>query len=121
MAADMVLPCVFLIHNGKAPCPILVVLGVSAVMDSLAHGGGKDEVDTVKAVSVDDLLGAGIKALTVIVFVNGSLDSTGAVAVFEVAFTPFVLFVPFRSFLEGIEIQWLMLRHCVHLLSFLPT
>ena len=90
-------------------------------MGSLTHGGGKDEVDTVKAVSVDDLLGAGIKALTVIVFVNGSLDSTGAVAVFEVAFTPFVLFVPFRSFLEGIEIQWLMLRHSVHLLSVQPT
>ena len=71
-------------------------------MGSLTHGGGEYEVDTVKAVSVDDLLGAGIKALTVIVFVNGSLDSTGAVAVFEVAFTPFVLFVPFRSFLEGI-------------------
>lgn len=90
-------------------------------MGSLAHGGGKDEVDTVKAVSVDDLLGAGIKAPTVIVFVNGSLDSTGAVAVFEVAFTPFVLFVSFRSFLEGIEIQWLMLRHSVHLLSVQPT
>lgn len=90
-------------------------------MGSLTHGGGKDEVDTVKAVSVDDLLGAGIKALTVIVFVNGSLDSTGAVAVFEVAFTPFVLFVSFRSFLEGIEIQWLMLRHSVHLLSVQPT
>lgn len=89
-------------------------------MGSLTHGGGKDEVDTVKAVSVDDLLGAGIKALTVIVFVNGSLDGTGAVAVFKVAFTPFVLFVPFRSFLEGIEIQRLMLRHCVHLLSVQP-
>ena len=86
-------------------------------MGSLAHGGGKDEVDTVKAVSVDDLLGAGIKALTIIVFVNGSLDSTGAVAVFEITLTPFVLFVPFRSFLEGLEIQRLMLRHCVHLLS----
>lgn len=90
-------------------------------MDSLTHGGGKDEVDTVKAVSVDDFLGAGFKALTVIVFVNGSLDSTSAVAVFEIALTSFVLFVPFRSFLEGIEIQRLMLRHCVHLLSVLPT
>ena len=90
-------------------------------MGSLTHGGGKDEVDTVKAVSVDDLLGAGIKALTVLVFVNGSLDSTGAVAVFEVALTPFILFVPFRSFLEGIEIQRLMLRHSVHLLSVQPT
>ena len=73
-------------------------------MGSLAHGGGENEVDTVKAVSVDDLLGAGIKALTVIVFVNGSLDGTGAVAVFEIALTPFVLFIPFRSLLEGIEI-----------------
>ena len=90
-------------------------------MDSLAHGGGKDEVDTVKAVSVDDLLGTGFKALTVIVFVNGSLDGTGAVAVFEIALTPFVLFIPFRSFLEGLEIQRLMLRHSVHLLSFPPT
>lgn len=90
-------------------------------MDSLAHGGGENEIDTVKAVSADDLLGAGFKALTVIVFVNGSLDSTGAVAVFKLAFTPFVLFIPFRSFLEGIEIQRLMLRHCVHQLSVLPT
>ena len=73
-------------------------------MRSLAHGCGENEVDTVKAVSFDNLLGAGIKALTVIVFVNGSLDSTGAVAVFEVALTPFVLFIPFRSFLERIEI-----------------
>ena len=86
-------------------------------MDSLTHGGGKDEVDTVKAVSVDDLFGTGFKALTVIVFVNGSFNGTGAVAVFEVTLTPFVLFVQFRSFLEGIEIQRLMLRHCVHLLS----
>lgn len=90
-------------------------------MGSLAHGGGEDEVDTVKAVAVDNFLGTGFKTLTVIVFVNGSLDSTGAVAVFEVALTPFVLFTPFRSFLEGIEIQRLMLRHCVHLLSVLPT
>ena len=89
-------------------------------MGSLAHGGGENEVDTVKAVSVDNFLGAGIKALTVIVFVNGSLDSTGAVAVFEVAFTPFVLFIPFRSFLEGLEIQRLMLRHSVHPLSVQP-
>lgn len=90
-------------------------------MGSLTHGGGENEVDTVKAVSVDNLLGAGIKALTVIVFVNGSLDSTSAVAVFEIALTPFVLFIPFRSFFKGIEIQWLMLRHCVHLLSVQPT
>ena len=90
-------------------------------MGSLTHGGGEYEVDTVKAVSVDNFLGAGIKALTVIVFVNGSFNGTGAVAVFEVAFTPFVLFVPFRSLLEGIEIQRLMLRHSVHLLSVLPT
>ena len=90
-------------------------------MGSLTHGGGENEVDTVKAVSVDDLLGAGIKALTVIVFVNGSFNGTGAVAVFEVALTPFILFVPFRSFLEGIEIQRFMPRHCVHLLSVQPT
>ena len=78
-------------------------------MASLTHGGGKDEVDTVKAVSVDNFIGARIEALTVIVFVNGSFNGTGAVAVFEVALTPFVLFIPFRSFLEGIEIQRLML------------
>ena len=100
---------------------IFVVLGISAVMGSLTHGGGEYEVDTVKAVSVDDLLGAGIKALTVIVFVNGSFNGTGAVAVFEVALTPFILFIPFRSFFKGIEIQRLMLRHCVHLLSAQPT
>ena len=90
-------------------------------MGSLTHGGGENEVDTVKAVSVDDLLGAGIKALTVIVFVNGSFYGTDAVAVFEIALTPFILFTPFRSFLEGIEIQRLMLRHSVHLLSAQPT
>ena len=73
-------------------------------MGSLTHGGGENEVDTVKAVSVDNFLGTRIKALPVIVFVNGSFNGTGAVAVFEVAFTPFVLFVPFRSFLEGLEI-----------------
>lgn len=78
-------------------------------MGSLAHGGGENEIDTVKAVSVDDLLGTGFKALTVIVFVNGSFNGTGAVAVFEVALTLFALFIPFRSFLEGIEIQRLML------------
>ena len=90
-------------------------------MGSLTHGGGEYEVDTVKAVSVDDLLGTGFKALTVIVFVNGSFNGTGAVAVFEITLTPFILFIPFRSFFEGIEIQRLMLRHCVHLLSVLPT
>ena len=89
-------------------------------MRSLAHGGGENEINTVKAVSVDNFLGARIEALTVIVFVNGSFNGTGAVSVFEVALTPFVLFIPFRSFLEGIEIQRLMLRHCVHLLSVLP-
>ena len=89
-------------------------------MGSLTHGGGKDEVDTVKAVSVDDFLGTRIKALTVIVFVNGSFNGTGAVAVFKVAFTPFVLFIPFRSFFEGIEIQRFMLRHSVHPLSAQP-
>ena len=73
-------------------------------MGSLTHGGGEYEVDAVKAVSVDDLLGTGFKALTVLVFVNGSVNGTGAVAVFEVAFAPFVLLIPFRSFLEGIEI-----------------
>ena len=89
-------------------------------MGSLTHGGGENEVDTVKAVSVDDFLGAGIKAHSVIVFVDSTLDGTGAVAVFEIALTPFILFTPFRSFLEGIEIQRLMLLHCVHLLSVQP-
>lgn len=90
-------------------------------MRSLAHGGGENEINTVKAVSVDNFLGTGFKALTVIVFVNGSFNGTGAVAVFEVALSLFVLFIPFHSFLEGIEIQRLMLRHSVHLLSVLPT
>lgn len=89
-------------------------------MGSLTHGGGEYEVDTVKAVSVDNLLGTGFKALTVIVFVNGSFNGTGAVAVFKVTLTPFILFIPFRSFFKGIEIQRLMLRHCVHLLSVQP-
>jgi len=60
----------------------------------LTHGGGKNEVDAVKAVFFNNFIGAETKAFPVIVFVDCSLDGTGAVAVFKMAFTPFVLFTP---------------------------
>ena len=90
-------------------------------MGSLTHGGGENEVDTVKAVAVDDFLGAGIKAHSVIVFVDSTLDSTGAVAVFKVAFPPQVFLSQAYRLFQRKGIQWLNFRHSVHLLSVQPT
>ena len=99
MTAHTVLPRVFLIHDRKTPRPFLVVLGISAVLEGLAKGVRQHKIDTVKAVAVDNFLGAGIKAHTVIVFVNSSLNGAGTVAVFTVAFPPFILFAVLHSFL----------------------
>ena len=70
----------------------------------MTHGGGKNEVDAVKAVFFNNFIGAETKAFPVIVFVDCSLDGTSAIIEFNIALTPIVRVTSVRSFLDVIEI-----------------
>lgn len=86
----------------------------------LLQGVRQHPIHSVEAVTVDDVLGAVLEDIVMIMVSDGSLDCPGTVAVFFVAVTPILYLVVGGGVLQRPAVKGLMICHRDHFLAHDP-